>query len=56
MRDGGDRMFLAVVRRQPVVVRTDERLEERPGPAREIAEEERLVSSSAALPGERAAG
>ena len=35
MRDGGDRMFLAVVRRQPVVVRTDERLEERPCPARE---------------------
>ena len=56
MRDGGDRMFLAVVRRQPVVVRTDERLEERPGPSRELPEEERLVPASAALRAERAAG
>ena len=43
MRDAGNRTFLAIVRRKPLVVRTDESLEERPSSARQLAEEECLI-------------
>ena len=44
-----DRVLLEVVRRQPVVVRADEGLEERPGPARELAQEARLLGGQLRL-------
>ncbi len=56
MRDARDRMFLPVVRRQPLVVGADEGLEERPGPARELAQEQRLLRRQSRLAaGERPA-
>jgi len=38
----GDGMLLKVVRRQPVIIRSDKRLEERPGPSGEHPEKEGL--------------
>ena len=38
MRDDGDRMLLIVIRRQPMIVRADESLEECPGLARQSSE------------------
>ena len=56
MRDDRDRMLLIVVGRQPPVVRTDERLEERPGPSRERAQEGHLPGGQSRFaPRERAA-
>ena len=43
MGDRGDAVFLVVVRRQPMVFRADEGLEERPGPPRKLPEKEDLV-------------
>ena len=44
MPDHGDGMLLKVIRRQPVIVRSDESLEERPGLSGEFPEKEGLVS------------
>ena len=49
VRNHVDRMFLIIVRWQPVVVRADERLEERPGPPRELAEEDCLLDRESRL-------
>ena len=56
VRDHRDRMLLLVVRRQPLVVGTDERLEERPGPARERSQKDDLLGSEARFARARAAG
>ena len=43
MSDGRDGVLLKIVRRQPMIVGTDEGLEECPGPARGLSQEEQLV-------------
>ena len=49
MREPGGGVLLEVVRRQPMVFRADVGLEERPGPAREIAQEEDLFDGELGL-------
>ncbi len=44
MPDHGNGMLLIVIRRQPMIFRTDERLEERPGLSGKLPEKEGLVS------------
>src|SRR2546430_17063771 len=44
MRDHGNGMFLIVVRRKPMILRTDELLEERPGLSGKLPEKDSLVS------------
>ncbi|EXI71313.1 MAG: hypothetical protein AW07_03756 [Candidatus Accumulibacter sp. SK-11] len=45
MRDCGNAILLVVVRRQPMIFLTDEVVEERPGPARDLAQEKRLFAA-----------
>ena len=51
MSDGCDGMFLKVVRRQPMIVGTDKGLEERPGPACGLSQEEYLVTGQSGAAG-----
>ena len=52
MRDHGNGMLLIVIRRQPMIVRTDERLEERPGLSGKLPEKDGLVGRQTSLRGE----
>jgi hypothetical protein len=56
MRDDGDRLLLVVVGRQPVILRTDEGLEECPGLAGRGAQESDLIRAAAASRGARVDG
>ena len=46
MRDSRNRMLLIVIRRKPMIVRTDEGLEERPGLSGQVLKKDRLVRQS----------
>ena len=52
MRDHGNGMLLIVIRRQPMIFRTDEGLEERPGLSGKLPEKDSLAASQTALRGE----
>src|SRR5438105_1887876 len=43
MRNGGERTFLVIVWRQPMIFRSDKRLEKRPGLARNLTQENSFI-------------
>ena len=56
MRDNGGRVLLIVIRRQPIVLRADEGLEEGPGFSGKLLEKDGLVRLSVVLHAAQAAG
>ena len=56
MRDHGSGMLLIVIRRQPMIFRADEGLEERPGFPGKLPQKEGLIRCQPCLGGGRAAG